>query len=279
MTKITLFAQVIQKLPKELIKSLIKKHGTDKYAKGFTTWSHLVSMIFCQFADCVSLREISNGLHSANGNLNHLGILRAPSKSNLAYQNEKRSCAFFRDCYYTLLNYFGQQVRLSGRKFRFKNAVYALDSTLITLCAEVYDWAHYTHSKGAVKLHTLLNFMTLLPEFVHITDGKAGDNTAARHVEIKPGSIVVSDRGYFDTLLLNFWDSIKVFFAVRVKHNLLYERIEERELPDNTHPEVLIDEIVRLTGNETAEQYPKPIRRIAVYNAQHDFTMELITTT
>lgn len=277
MTKITLFAQVIQKLPKELIKSLIKKHGTDKYAKGFTTWSHLVSMIFCQFADCVSLREISNGLHSANGNLNHLGILRAPSKSNLAYQNEKRSCAFFRDCYYTLLNYFGQQVRLSGRKFRFKNAVYALDSTIITLCAEVYDWAHYTHSKGAVKLHTLLNFMTLLPEYVHITDGKAGDNTAARHVEIKPGSIVVSDRGYFDTLLLNFWDSIKVFFVVRVKHNLLYERIEERELPDNTHPEVLIDEIVRLTGNETAEQYPKPIRRIAVYNAQHDFTMELIT--
>ena len=277
MTKITLFSQVIQKLPKELIKSLIKKHGTDKYAKGFTTWSHLVSMIFCQFADCVSLREISNGLHSANGNLNHLGILRAPSKSNLAYQNEKRSCAFFRDCYYTLLNYFGQQVRLSGRKFRFKNAVYALDSTIITLCAEVYDWAHYTHSKGAVKLHTLLNFMTLLPEYVHITDGKAGDNTAARHVEIKPGSIVVSDRGYFDTLLLNFWDSIKVFFAVRVKHNLLYERIEERELPDNTHPEVLIDEIVRLTGNETAEQYPKPIRRIAVYNAQHDFTMELIT--
>jgi len=77
-----------------------KKHGTDKYAKGFNTWSHLVSMIFCQFADCVSLREISNGLHSANGNLNHLGIPRAPSKSNLAYQNEHRSCAFFRDCYY-----------------------------------------------------------------------------------------------------------------------------------------------------------------------------------
>ena len=277
MAKITLFAQVIQKLPKDLIKSLAKKHGTDKYAKGFNTWSHLVSMIFCQFADCVSLREISNGLHSANGNLNHLGIPRAPSKSNLAYQNEHRSCAFFRDCYYALLNYFGQQVGFSGRKFRFKNAVYALDSTIITLCAEVYDWARYTHAKGAVKLHTLLNFRTLLPEFVHITDGKVSDNTAARNVEVKPGSIVVSDRGYFDTLLLRFWDSIKVFFVVRVKQNLLYERIEERDLPDKAHPEVLIDEIVRLTGNETAEQYPKPIRRIAVYNAEHHFTMVLLT--
>ena len=137
MAKITLFAQVIQKLPKEIVKSLAKKHGTDKYAKGFNTWSHLVSMIFCQFADCVSLREISNGLHSANGNLNHLGIARAPSKSNLAYQNEHRSCAFFRECYYALLGYFGQQISFSGRKFRFKNPVYALDSTIITLCAEV----------------------------------------------------------------------------------------------------------------------------------------------
>jgi len=131
--------------------------------------------------------------------------------------------------------------------------------------------------KGAVKLHTLLNFSTLLPEYVHITDGKAGDNTAARHVQVKPGSIVVSDRGYFDTRLLNFWDSTKVFFVVRVKDNLIYERMEERDLPDNAHPEVLIDEIVILKGNGTARQYPRPIRRIAVYNARHDFTIELLT--
>ena len=225
----------------------------------------------------MSLREISNGLHSANGNPNHLGIARAPSKSNLAYQNEHRSCAFFRECYYAFLGYFGQQISFSGRKFRFKNPVYVLDSTIITLCAEVYDWAHYTHAKGAVKLHTLLNFCTMLPEYVHITDEKAGDNTAARNVKVKPGSIVVCDRGYFGTLLLKFWDSIKVFFVVREKDNLLYERIEERDLPDKAHPEVFIDEIVRLTGNDTAEQYAKSIRRIAVYNAKHGFTMVLLT--
>lgn len=277
MAKITLFAQVIQKLPKDLIRSLIKKHGTDKHCKGFNTWSHLVSMIFCQFADCVSLREISNGLHSANGNLNHLGMSHAPSKSNLAYQNERRNSAFFRDCYYALLNYFGQQVSFSGRKFRFKNAAYALDSTVITLCAAVYDWARYTHAKGAVKLHTLLNFNTMLPEYVHITDGKSSDNIAAKEVRVAPGSIVVSDRGYFDTVLLSFWDSIKAFFVVRGRDNLQYERIQERELPENAHPEVLIDEVVRLTGKDTAGQYPKPIRRIAVYNAEHGYTVELYT--
>lgn len=277
MAKITLFAQVIQLLPKEIIKSLSRKYGTDRHAKGFNSWSHLISMIFCQFADCVSLREISNGLHSANGNLNHLGITRAPSKSTLSYQNEHRSCDFFRDCYYSLLQYFGQQVKFSGRKFRFKNAVHALDSSTITLCAEIYDWAHYTHSKGAVKLHTLLNFETMLPEYVYITDGKGADNTSASHVKVKAGNIVVCDRGYFDTELLNVWDSSKVFFVARMRNNILYNQIEERDLPDKVHPEVLIDEIVQLTGTETSEQYPKPIRRIAVYNSQHHYVMELAT--
>ena len=277
MAKITLFAQVIQLLPKEIIKSLSRKYGTDRHAKGFNSWSHLISMIFCQFADCVSLREISNGLHSANGNLNHLGITRAPSKSTLSYQNEHRSCDFFRDCYYSLLQYFGQQVKFSGRKFRFKNAVHALDSSTITLCAEIYDWAHYTHSKGAVKLHTLLNFETMLPEYVYITDGKGADNTSASHVKVKAGNIVVCDRGYFDTELLNVWDSSKVFFVARMRNNILYNQIEERDLPDKVHPEVLIDEIVQLTGTETSEQYPKPIRRIAVYNSEHHYVMELAT--
>ena len=97
----------------------------------------------------------------------------------------------------------------------------------------------------------------MLPEFVHSTDWKTGDNTAARNVEVKPGSIVVCDRGYFDTLLMKFWDSIKVFFIVRVKDNLVYERIEERGLPDNTHQEVFIDEIVRLTRNARPDNTPR----------------------
>ena len=108
MAKITLFAQIIQKIPRGIVKQIVKEYDTDKHAKGFNSWSHLVSMVFCQFANCVSLREISNGLKSATGNLNHLGITRAPSKSNLAYQNEHRSSDVLKECYYKLLEYFGQ---------------------------------------------------------------------------------------------------------------------------------------------------------------------------
>ena len=91
MANITLFAQVIRLIPREIIQRLVKKHDTDKHAKGFNSWSHLVTMIFSQFSGSVSLRQISEGLQSATGNLNHLGLSRAPSKSNISYQNANRS--------------------------------------------------------------------------------------------------------------------------------------------------------------------------------------------
>ena len=90
MANITLFAQAIGRLPKEIIRKIIREEKTDKHSKGYDTWSQFISMMFCQFSGCDSVRDISNGLNSANGNLNHLGICRAPSKSTVAYQNAKR---------------------------------------------------------------------------------------------------------------------------------------------------------------------------------------------
>ena len=205
-TNISLFAQVIRLLPRALIKKLSTEFQVDKHSKHFTSWQHLVGMIFSQFSGCVSLREISNGLRSAIGNLNHQGIHTVPSKSNLAYQNEHPTSDFFRACYYALLNHFGQQGIEQRRRFRFKQPVKLLDSTTITLCLSLYDWAKYTHTKGAVKLHTLLDFKTLLPEYVHISDGKGHDSKMVGPIPIPTGSIVVADQGHADTALLNSWD-------------------------------------------------------------------------
>lgn len=277
MAKITLFAQLAQHLPKDSLKKVIRESGADKHSKGFNTWSHLISMVFCQFASCGSLRDISNGLKSATGNLNHLGIQRAPSKSTLSYQNEHRDSSVFRDCYYKLFEYLGQQAVFKQKRFRFKMPVKLLDSTLISLCMTVYDWAHYTHEKGAVKMHTLLDFDMLLPEYIHITDGKGSDGTSARHIEIKPFSLVVADRGYCDFGLLSNWDSMNVCFVVRHKGNLVYHTVEELPLPEKRHQDVLIDEIIELDGTKTKEKYPQRLRRIAVYNEEHGFTIELLT--
>ena len=179
MANITLFAQIISQLPKEKIRKIIKKSGTDKHSKGYNTWSQFVSMIFSQFSGCDSVRDISNGLKSATGNLNHLGISRAPSKSTVAYQNARRDSSV-------------QAERQRG-KFRFKMPIRLLDSTLITLTLSIYDWAHYTTKKGAVKMHTLLDYDSLLPELVNITYGKVADNKASFDMDV--GRATIQRRG------------------------------------------------------------------------------------
>ncbi|HUH74610.1 MAG TPA: DUF4372 domain-containing protein, partial [Chitinophagales bacterium] len=97
MTNITLFSQIISKLDRSKFNKLVSEKQTDKHCKGFNSWTHLVSMLFCQFAKSQSVRDISNGLRSATGNLNHLGVNRAPSKSTISYQNKNRSSDLFKD--------------------------------------------------------------------------------------------------------------------------------------------------------------------------------------
>ena len=275
--KITLFSQVIGRLPKEIIRKIIRKSGTDKYCKGYDTWSQFASMVFCQFSQCDSVRDISNGLKSATGNLNHLGISRAPSKSTVAYQNANRDSGVFREIFYALYAHFGQQGQWHRKGFRFKMPIKLLDSSLVTLTMAVYEWAHYTALKGAVKMHTLLDYDCLLPEFVNITDGKVSDNRAAFDMPVAPHSVVVADRGYCDYALLNHWDSNHVFFVVRHKDNIRHTAIEERPLPEKRAQHVLIDEVIEFERPEAKEKYPKRLRRIAALNDEHGYTVELLT--
>ena len=159
-TNITLFAQIVKKLERNIFSRLVKEKQTDKYQKGFNSWTHLISMVFCQLANTQSVRDINNGLKSATGNLNHLGVQSAPSKSSINYQNARRNHHLFRDYYFELLNHLGQQAQFKRVKFRIKSKILLLDSTVITICLSLFDWAKYKTEKGAIKIHTLLDLAT-----------------------------------------------------------------------------------------------------------------------
>ncbi|TLP82835.1 DUF4372 domain-containing protein, partial [Maribacter sp. ACAM166] len=176
MLNITLFSQIISKLDRGIFNRLVDQRKTDKHQKGFTSWTHLVSMLFCQFAKSQSVRDISNGLRSATGNLNHMGVERAPSKSTISYQNKRRDWELFRDYYYSLLESLGQQAHLRRVKFKIKSKIFLLDSTTVSLCLSLFDWAKYKTAKGAIKMHTLLDYDGNLPAYVNITNGKTADN-------------------------------------------------------------------------------------------------------
>ena len=277
MTNITLFGQIIQKLDRSIFNKLVKEHKTDKYEKGFNSWSHLVSMLFCHLAKSQSLRDISNGLRSATGNLNHLGNVHPPTKSNLGYQNKHRDWKLFKDYYFALLNQLGQQSDFKQVKFRIKSKIFLLDASTISLCLSLFDWAKYKTKKGAIKLHTLLDFDGNLPAYVNITDGKTADNKGAYGIPLIESSVIVADRFYNDFSLLNVWDSNKVFFVVRHKNNIKFRSVKENELPENRLPHLLKDEIIELTGTKSKEKYPKRLRRIAIWDEKNQQVIEVIT--
>lgn len=277
MTNITLFAQIISQINRDLVNRCIFQYKGDKYNKGITSWTHLVSMLFCHFAKSQSLRDISNGLRSATGNLNHLGLQLSPSKSSLAYQNKHRPAEMFRSIYLSLLDDLSRKAHFKQTKFRIKSKIYLLDATMIVLALSLFDWARYKRAKGAIKLHTLLDYDGNLPSYICLTDGKTGDNKAAYQMPVPAGSVVVADRFYTDFTLWNNWDSTRIHFVIRHKENLAYDVKEKRPLQSDLHPEILKDEIIYLTGPKSKKLYPKPLRRVVVDVPEKQTTIELIT--
>lgn len=277
-TNLTLLSQIINSLNRDSFNRIVKKYKSDKHSKGINSWTHFVSMLFCQMAKANSLREISYGLRSMEGNLNHLGIMqKVPCKSSLSYINANRNWEVFRDYYYELYNVFINKSNFRNKKFRIKKKIYLLDSTLISLCMEVYDWAHYRKSKGAIKLHTLLDYDGLLPTFIHMSDGKGSDMRMARKIPIPPNSVLVADRGYIDFSLLKKWDDDKINFVVRCKENVKFIDYEEKELPEDKSLNILKDGKVLLENPETRKLYEKKLRMLAVYDEKNNTTVYLLT--
>jgi len=249
-TNLSIFSQIIRLIPRNIIHKNVDAHEADFNCKGINAWTHLVAMLYCQFGNCQSIRDISFGLRSATGNLNHLGVTRAPSKSSISYINAHRSWTFFRDVYFSLYKEF--KVRVNRIKLNRK--LFILDSTLIPLCLSLFDWAYYRKMKGAIKIHTVLDYESSLPVFIRMTDGKTSDIEVAERLSFPKGSILVIDRAYIDFNFLRNLDSNSVFFVTKAKCNADIEVVKELCLPDNAE-NVLSDQHIILIGQQTRKKY------------------------
>lgn len=275
--KVTLFNQVLRQINRRIFNRLVDKHKTDKYSKGINTWTHFVSMLFMQLSKVDSLRDISNGLRSATGNLSHLGVNIAPSKSSLSYINKKRKAIFFEDLYFALLEDLEPSLA-KRRKYarRLKRKIFILDSSIIPLCLSLYDWAKFRTKKGAIKLHAVLDYDTGLPCYATISDGKRHDVKMAVETVFPKDSVLVIDRAYVDYQWLFNLDSSGVFFVTRLKSNADIE-IVESFLTNDKQDHILNDEDIRLTGFYSSQKYPDKLRIVKVYDAKNDQTLILLT--
>jgi len=254
----SMFSQILKLFPRTEFERLVKGTGAEYRAKGLSSWSQFVAMMFCQFARAHSLREIWGGLKSCEGKLAHLGI-EAPARSSLSYANAHRPYELFEQLFYALFEKVATKV-VGKRKFRFKNKLVSLDSTTIDLCLSMYDWAKFMRTKGAVKLHLVLDHDGYLPRFAVITDGKVPDVEVARQIEFAAGTIVVEDRGYTDYELYDRWTRNGVFFVSRLRDNAVFEVLEERPIGNATG--VLKDQVIRLSSRHALERCTHRLRRI-----------------
>ena len=269
----SIFSQLLQLFPRIEFENAVKETQADRHTKGFTCWGQFVSMLFCQLGRAHSLREITGGLRSCEGKLKHLGI-SAPAHSTLAYANEHRPWELYQKVFFTLLGRCRNQV-VVNKNFRFKNKLVSLDSSVIDLCLSLYDWAKFRRTKGAIKLHLILDHEGYLPSFAVITEGKVSDVKVAHTLKFDPGTIVVYDRGYNDYLLFGRWTDQGIYFVTRMKDNAVFEVVEEKPIPQNRN--ILKDQVIRLTGLKAEERCPHLLRRVEFYDEGKDTVLVFLT--
>jgi hypothetical protein len=269
----SMFSQILKLIPRTDFETLVKQTGAERGAKGLSSWSQFVAMLFCQLGRAHSLREIEGGLRSCEGKLAHLGI-EAPARSSLSYANSHRPWELFEKVFHGLYTRVATSVR-GPRKFRFKNKLVSMDSTVIDLCLSVFDWAKFRRTKGAVKLHLVLDHDGYLPCFGVITDGSVADVKVAQQLRFAPGTVVVYDRGYNDFKLFGDWTAQGVLFVTRMKDGTQYEVIEEHEPPQNRG--ILADQTIQLTGAGAHDRCPHLLRRIAAVREDNGEVLVFLT--
>jgi len=270
----SLFSQLVAIFNRAQFHNLIFKHKAEKFSKGFGSWDHFVAMLFCQLAQAKSLREICGGLACCMGKMRHLGMKKAPNKSTLSYANANRPWQMYQDLFYQTLHV----CKMAGpkkHKFRFKNKLLSLDSSTISLCLSLFPWAEFRRTKGAIKLHLLLDHDGYLPSFVHISKGKKHDVTIARKIPLSPHSIVAMDRGYNDYALFSYWTQNKIYFVTRLKKNADYTVVKNNIVPQNRN--ILSDQIIRFNGHTARKKCPQELRKIAVWDDQENREIVLLT--
>jgi hypothetical protein len=253
-----MFSQLLKLIPRSEFEGLVKQTKAQYASKGFSSWAQLVAMMFCQLGRAHSLREIEGGLKSCEGKLAHLGM-QAPARSSLSYANAHRPWQLFERVFHSLYEKVSSKVT-GRRKFRFKNKLVSIDSTVIDVSLSMFDWAKYQRTKGAVKLHLVLDHDGYLPCFGVVTDGKVADVSVAQWLQFSAGTIVVDDRGYNDYALFGQWCGEDVYFVTRMKSDARYEVVQERQVPLNRG--IVSDQIIRLSGVGAAQKCPYELRRV-----------------
>jgi len=273
----SIFSQVLKLFSRGDFEKAVQEHKAERHARGFTSWGQFMAMLYCQLGRAHSLREICGGLACCEGHLKHLGVPVAPKKSTLAYANEHRPWELYQSVFENTLFKCQELVQSQGgrKKFRFKNKLMSLDGSIIDLLVSMFDWAKYKRTKGAIKLHLLLDHDGYLPSFAVVTEGKTSEIKVARTLRFDPGTILAIDRGYNDYEWFRELTMQEVYFVTRMKEKAVYVVEEECQLPQNSN--VVSDQIISFPRLAREGEEPVLFRRVEIRDPENDATIVFLS--
>jgi hypothetical protein len=260
------FSQLMDHAPIDEFRRCVDRYAADYRLRRFSCWDQFLCMAFAQLTFRESLRDIEACLRAVPTRLYHLGIRGRVSRSTLADANEKRDWRVYADFAQALIRvarplYAGEPLGID-----LDNTVYALDSTTIDLCLSLCPWAPFERSRGAIKLHTLLDLRGSIPTFLRITHGRISDKSTLDQISFEAGAFYILDRGYLHFSRLYRIQQANSFFVTRAWKNTQYRCLASSPVDKSTG--LRCDQTIRLTGVDSHRTYPLPLRRVGYVDVQ-----------
>jgi transposase len=275
-----IFSQVLSLIDDSSIASSCKQHQANKFSKKLLFKDHLITMLYCIFSRCTSLREVQTGLELCNGKLNHLNLSKVPARSTLSDGNKNRNSEVFGTLYQKLFEKYKHIISDSRLKYSISSKLYVLDSSTIGLFKAILKPAGRKRddgkSKGGIKVHTLLKSDSNMPSFVKFTASAMHDQQFYECINVLPNdSIITFDKAYINYQQFEKFNERNITYVVPQKDNAQFTSIKEFELLDN-EPLILKDELIEVNYNQTIEnttvKRTLQLRRIAYYSQKHQTT-------
>ena len=275
--------QLLDLVPRWLITSCTTTYKTDKGVSKYRTYDQFVSLTFGELNKCQSLNDISAGIGVNEIFIKDLGLSQSPARSTMSDGNKNRDWQVFESLYYRLLSHYTSVLKQHHHTHMIKEikgkVIKLIDSSTISLCLSMFDWAEFRTAKGGIKLHTSWDYNLMIPDVVNITEAKVHDRYGLEQLIYPKDTIVVEDRAYFDfTLMLNRIKAENVF-VTRIKTNTLYKTVEELELAEDIDQNILKDEIIQLTSDKAVKTgvSEHKLRLVHVYKEDENKVIAIIT--
>jgi len=278
---ISVFGQLISLIDDKIIKNCVKECDSDRYTKKFKTKDHLISMLFCSFAKCNSLREISGAMLGLSGKTEHFQLNHIPKKSTLSDANKNRDVEVFEKIYHKLLQEFGSVLSDSRIKEVIKKQVKIFDSSTISLFKDIMACVGRNPKngkrKGGIKIHTVINADEIVPSLVWFSPATTHDHRFLEKLKCDDNTIYVFDKGYNDYKAFKHFSEQKTGFVTRIKDNANYEIIEDIEVSEKIHSGVLEDQIIEIEVNINKEISKLKLRKVRFYDRENKREFEFLT--